>query len=89
MKHGRTETTLLSICQLQGVLLDQFNLGVLILDRSRRIVSANRLARELVSDGRVLYLNTQTLHARSLISLQPREATSRSSAPSARTRRAT
>ena len=63
-KHGPTPTTLLSICQLQGALLDHFNLGVLIIDRDRRIISANRMARELVAEGRVLHLNTHTLHAR-------------------------
>lgn len=63
-KHGSAPLPLLSACKLQGALLDHFNLGVLIIDRGRRIISANRMARELVADGRIVYLNDQTLHAR-------------------------
>lgn len=63
-KHGTAATPAQSPCKLQGALLDHFNLGVLIIDRGRRIVSANRMARELIAEGRIVYLNDSTLHAR-------------------------
>ena len=63
-RQGSTSTSPLSACKLQGALLDQFNLGVLIIDRGRRIISANRMALEIVAEGRIVYLHDQRLHAR-------------------------
>lgn len=63
MHHPKAATPSLSVCQLLAALLDQFTLGIVVIDPNRRIISANRTARELMSTGQVLASRDGRLHA--------------------------
>lgn len=61
--HGPTATTTLGVCELLSALLDQLTLGVVVVDRSHRVISMNRAAREIIAAGDVLQTNAHHLHA--------------------------
>jgi DNA-binding CsgD family transcriptional regulator len=61
--HGPTATTTLGVCELLSALLDQLTLGVVVVDRGRRVISMNRAAREIIAAGDVLRTNANHLHA--------------------------